>query len=99
MTIYLVSENLSRVAQPQIDIVHVNVGFRQPASDHDPVIAAFTLPANQSTSDTIPPVVQPTSASDSAIILPELFKVALVKELAKEYTPSKSLNYDRQFSR
>ncbi|MEH1925119.1 endonuclease [Nostoc sp.] len=93
----LVSENLSRVAQPEIDIVHVNVGFRQPVSDHDPVIAAFTLPANQSTSENIPPVVQPTPtpASDSAIILPQLSKVALVKELAKEYTPSKSLNYDR----
>lgn len=42
----LVSENFSRVAQPEIDIVHVNVGFSKPVSDHDPVIAAFTLPAN-----------------------------------------------------
>ncbi|OYE01228.1 endonuclease [Nostoc sp. 'Peltigera membranacea cyanobiont' 232] len=92
----LVSENLSRVAQPKIDIVHVNVGFSKPVSDHDPVIAAFTLPANQS-NDTIPPVVQPTPTpvSDSAIILPQLSKVALVEELAKEYTPSKPLNYDR----
>ncbi|MFS0517623.1 endonuclease [Nostoc sp. UIC 10607] len=91
----LVSENLSRVAQPEIDIVHVNVGFSRPVSDHDPVIAAFTLPANQSTSDTIPPVSQPTPVSDSAIILPELSKFALVDELAKEYTPNKVLNYDR----
>ncbi|MEH2142870.1 endonuclease [Nostoc sp.] len=91
----LVSENLSRVAQPEIDIVHVNVGFSKPVSDHDPVIAAFTLPPNQSTSDTIPPVSQPTPASDSAIILPQLSKFALVDELAKEYTPSKILNYDR----
>ncbi|MGF1939023.1 MAG: endonuclease [Nostoc sp. ChiQUE02] len=93
----LVSENLSRVAQPEIDIVHVNVGFSRPVSDHDPVIAAFTLPANQSTSDTIPPVSQPTPApaTDSAIILPQLSKFALVDELAKEYTPSKILNYDR----
>ncbi|MEH2362233.1 endonuclease [Nostoc sp.] len=92
----LVSENLSRFAKPEIDIVHVNVGFSKPVSDHDPVIAAFTLPANQSTSDTtITPVSQSTPASDSAIILPQLSKVALVKELAKEYTPSKTLNYDR----
>jgi hypothetical protein len=91
----LVSENLSRIAQPEIDIVHVNVGFSRPVSDHDPVIAAFTLPANQSTSDTIPPVSQPTPASDSAIILPQLAKFGLVDELAKEYTPSKILNYDR----
>ncbi|MCW5316596.1 endonuclease I [Nostoc sp. KVJ3] len=91
----LVSQNLSRLAQPKIDIVHVNVGFTKPVSDHDPVIAAFTLPANQSTSDTTPPVTQSTPVSDSAIILPQLSKVALVEELAKEYTPSKTLNYDR----
>ncbi|MEH2265756.1 endonuclease [Nostoc sp.] len=92
----LVSENLSRVAQPKIDIVHVNVGFSRPVSDHDPVIAAFTLPATES-NDTIPPVVEPTPTpvSDSAIILPQLSKVALVDELAKEYIPSKPLNYDR----
>ncbi|MEH2199412.1 endonuclease [Nostoc sp.] len=92
----LVSENLSGVAQPKIDIVHVNVGFSKPVSDHDPVIAAFTLPATES-NDTIPPVVEPapTPVSDSAIILPQLSKVALVEELAKEYTPSKNLNYDR----
>ncbi|MEH2316095.1 endonuclease/exonuclease/phosphatase family protein [Nostoc sp.] len=67
----LVSENLSRFAKPEIDIVHVNVGFSKPVSDHDPVIAAFTLPANQSTSDTIPLVSQPIPVSDSVIILPE----------------------------
>ncbi|MEH2398461.1 hypothetical protein [Nostoc sp.] len=82
----LVSENLSRVAQPEIDIVHVNVGFSKPVSDHDPVIAAFTLPANQSTSDTIPPVSQPTPVNDSAIILPQLSRFALVDELAKGYS-------------
>ncbi|MFN6483092.1 MULTISPECIES: endonuclease [unclassified Nostoc] len=93
----LVSKNLSSVAKPEIDIVHVNVGFKKPVSDHDPVIAAFTLPANQSTPDTIPPVIQPTPTpiDDSAIILPQLSKFALVDELAKEYTPSKTLNYDR----
>ncbi|MEA5604447.1 endonuclease [Nostoc sp. UHCC 0252] len=92
----LVSENLSRTAQPEIDIVHVNVGFSKPVSDHDPVIAAFTLSATQS-NETIPPVVQPTPTpvNDSAIILPQLSKVALVEELAKEYRPSKNLNYDR----
>lgn len=91
----LVSENLSRVAQPEIDIVHVNVGFSRSVSDHDPVIAAFTLPPNQSTSNTIPPVNPPTPVGDLAIILPQLSKFALVDELAKEYTPSKILNYDR----
>lgn len=91
----LVSENLSRVAQPEIDIVHVNVGFSRSVSDHDPVIAAFTLPPNQSTSNTIPSVNPPTPVGDLAIILPQLSKFALVDELAKEYTPSKILNYDR----
>jgi uncharacterized protein len=42
----LVSQHLSDVAQPEIDIVHVNVGFSRSVSDHDPVLAAFTLPAN-----------------------------------------------------
>ncbi|ARV62647.1 endonuclease I [Nostocales cyanobacterium HT-58-2] len=91
----LVSKNLSAVAQPEIDIVHVNVGFSRPVSDHDPVLAAFTLPLEASTASSSSPVIQPTAATDSATLLPELSDSALVKELAKEFTPSKSLDYDR----
>ncbi|MEC4813755.1 MAG: endonuclease [Scytonema sp. PMC 1069.18] len=93
----LVSKNLASVAQPKIDIVHVNVGVRKAVSDHDPVLAAFTLPSDQSTSITPsnPPVNPPTSIIDATIILPELSNSALTQELAKEYTPSQSLNYDR----
>jgi len=62
----LISENLSRVAQPQVDIVHVNIGFRG-ASDHDPVLAAFTLPA-------ISPALPPLSDTDLIKQLVEKFK-------------------------
>jgi predicted extracellular nuclease len=44
----LVSKNLVRTAaKPKIDIVHVNIGFSRPVSDHDPVVAAFRLSINQ----------------------------------------------------
>ncbi|MEI2579711.1 endonuclease/exonuclease/phosphatase family protein [Scytonema sp. PRP1] len=60
----LVSKNLSVVAQPQIDIVHVNVGFKKPVSDHDPVLAAFTLPAKGSTTSSRLTVIEPTAARE-----------------------------------
>jgi uncharacterized protein len=93
----LVSKNLASVAKPEIDIVHVNVGFRRSVSDHDPVLAAFTLPADQSTATnpSNPPVSPPTSVIDATIILPELSNSALIEELAQEYKPSQSLSYDR----
>ena len=52
----LVSDSL--VPSAEIDIVHVNTEFVNPASDHDPVVAALTLaPANQ------PPVAVDDSAT------------------------------------
>ncbi|GAB1545062.1 hypothetical protein NUACC21_77380 [Scytonema sp. NUACC21] len=89
----LVSKNLSRVAQPEIDIVHVNVDFPKSVSDHDPVIAAFTLPANQNSS-TIGAVSQATRPSESGVLLSELSESALIEELAQEYQPSQKLSYD-----
>jgi hypothetical protein len=59
-----VSKNLSVVAQPQIDIVHVNIGFKKPVSDHDPVLAAFTLPAKESTTSSRLTVIEPTAARE-----------------------------------
>ncbi|WP_017317613.1 endonuclease [Mastigocladopsis repens] len=91
----LVSKNLSVVAQPEIDIVHVNVGFSRSVSDHDPIVAAFTLPTQATTASPSRPVIQEAAASDSATILPELSNSSLVQELAQEYRPSQSLNYDR----
>lgn len=91
----LVSKNLSVVTQPEIDIVHVNVGFSRSVSDHDPILAAFTLPANQTNSSTIRSVIQLTATGHSITLLPQLSNSALVEELAKEYTPRKALNYDR----
>lgn len=70
----LVSDHLSRVAQPEVDIVHVNIGFRRSASDHDPVLAAFRLPASQFNSSTIrptPSVSQFPSVSNSATAPPQ----------------------------
>lgn len=60
----LVSKNLSVVAQPQIDIVHVNVGFKKSVSDHDPVLAAFTLPTKESTTSSRLTVIEPTAARE-----------------------------------
>lgn len=41
------SDNLSNNAAPEIDILHVNVGISDSASDHDPSVARFLLPAEQ----------------------------------------------------
>lgn len=89
----LVSDHLSRAAQPEIDMVRVNIGFKKPVSDHDPVLAAFTLPANQPN-----PASSSSSSSTAAsrsAILPQLSDSALVAQLAKDYTPSKVLSYDQ----
>ncbi|MFK0732351.1 MAG: endonuclease, partial [Gloeotrichia echinulata HAB0833] len=94
----LVSKNLVSFAQPKVDIVHVNVGFSRPVSDHEPVVAALTLPANKTTSQPVssnPSTNLPTPVSNSAIILPQLSNSDLVKELANKYKPSKVLSYDR----
>lgn len=94
----LVSKNLLSAAKPKIDIVHINIGFSRPVSDHEPVVAAFTLPANTTTSQPVPSnpsTNKPTPVSDSAIILPQLSNSDLVKELEKKYKPSKVLGYDR----
>lgn len=94
----LVSDHLSRVAQPDVDIVHVNIGFRRSASDHDPVLAAFRLPASQFNSSTTrptPSVSQFESVSNSATAPPQSSDTDLINQLAEEYKPSKNLNYDQ----
>ncbi|MBL29284.1 MAG: hypothetical protein CMM50_17270 [Rhodospirillaceae bacterium] len=40
----LVSAAMQAFAAPEFDIVHVNTGFADQASDHDPLLARFTLP-------------------------------------------------------
>ncbi len=42
----LVSANLLDMAMPEFDIVHTNTGFRDQASDHDPILARFTFPTS-----------------------------------------------------
>jgi len=94
----LVSKHLSRIAQPEVDIVHVNVGFRGSASDHDPVLAAFKLPYNQSnslTSRSTPSVSQPASTSNSITASPQFSEEGLFDQLAEDFQPNNNLNYDR----
>ncbi|MDJ0728755.1 MAG: endonuclease [Crocosphaera sp.] len=83
----LVSENLRNTANNQFDIVHVNVN--QPSnlvlSDHDVVLAQFTLPEVSATPESIP----------SQTIFPELSGEALRSRLAAEYRVTTSLGYDR----
>ncbi|EAZ92223.1 hypothetical protein CY0110_24971 [Crocosphaera chwakensis CCY0110] len=83
----LVSDNLFTTGKSQFDIVHVNVN--QPSnlalSDHDPVLAQFTLPKRVTTPE------KPTSES----IFPDLSRERLRSRLAKEYKVQTSLGYDK----
>ncbi|MGK7880333.1 MAG: endonuclease [Crocosphaera sp.] len=83
----LVSENLRTTANSEFDIVHVNVN--QPSdlvlSDHDVVLAQFTLPEVNATSEAI----------SSETIFPNLTGEALRSSLAGEYRVETSLGYDK----
>ena len=85
----LVSDNLLTTANSRFDIVHVNVN--QPSnlvlSDHDVVLAQFTLPEITSTSSTSEPIPSET-------IFPDLSGEALRSSLAREYRVRSSLGYD-----
>jgi hypothetical protein len=48
----LVSNNLLANAAPQLDVVHVNSEFAAQASDHDPQVTLFTLPAGSTATTT-----------------------------------------------
>lgn len=90
----LVSEHLARVAQPEIDIVHVNVGFKRSVSDHDPVLAAFTLPASRANLSTSRPQLSGSITTNSTTILPQLTST-LIEQIVEEYAPKATLNFDR----
>ncbi|MDJ0597728.1 MAG: endonuclease [Crocosphaera sp.] len=83
----LVTDNLLTTANSQFDIVHVNVN--QPSglvlSDHDVVLAQFTLPEVTSTPGPI----------SSQSIFPDLSGEALRSRLATEYSVKTRLGYDR----
>ena len=81
----LVSQNLADEADGEFDIVHVNVNQPNALSDHDPVLARFTLPETN-------PVV--TSVPSEAIF-PELSGEALRSRLAAGYRVENSLGYNK----
>lgn len=82
----LVSDNLLNTGKSQFDIVHVNVN--QPSnlalSDHDVVLAQFTLPE-------MTKMPEPVSSES---IFPDLSPEALRSRLATEYQVKTSLGYD-----
>ncbi|CAN1212558.1 Endonuclease I [Tumidithrix helvetica PCC 7403] len=89
----LISPNLS-TANPEIDIVHINIGFSDHASDHDPLVSRFTITAAPVPASTpIPvPTIQPSPSPISAIF-PSLTREELLKKLALEFAPKKTLSY------
>ncbi|MEP0909914.1 endonuclease [Leptolyngbya sp. GB1-A1] len=87
----LITPNLSSNGNPEIDAVHINAGISRAASDHDPVVARFTLPAL----GTATPVrlTRPDSAASSSTILSGVTGDDLLKELDELYSPRVSLGY------
>ncbi len=71
----LASQNLADNAE--VDIVHVNVNFPNALSDHDPVLARFSL----------------TQGNGPFVIFPDLSGTALASRLAAEYSVDNSLGY------
>ena len=90
----LITQNLFSNGNPEIDAVHVNAGIRDSASDHDPVIARFTLSALGATPPVgSSPLVSPSPAVTSSTILPGITGANLLGELDRLYSPRISLGY------
>jgi len=90
----LVTPNLFNKGQPEIDAVHVNAGISGSASDHDPVIARFTVSTLGIASPVSPtPAVPPSPVATSSSIFPSLTGDDLLKELDKLYSPRIPLGY------
>jgi hypothetical protein len=91
----LITQNLFSNGNPEIEAVHINAGIRNSASDHDPVIARFTLSAPGALAPIQPsPVVRPNPpAATSNTILPGITGDNLLEELDRLYSPRISLGY------
>jgi hypothetical protein len=90
----LVTPNLFSKGQPEIDAVHVNAGISGSASDHDPVIARFTVSTLGTAAPASPvPAVPPKPVATSSPILPSLDGKGLLEELDKLYSPRTPLGY------
>jgi uncharacterized protein len=88
----LITQNLFSNGNPEIEAVHINAGMRDSASDHDPVIARFTLSAS---GNPIQPsrAVRPNPTATSSTILPGITEDNLLEELDRLYSPRISLGY------
>lgn len=78
----LITPNLFSKGNPEINAVHVNAGISRSASDHDPVIARFTLLASGETS--------PITNSE---ILSGITGDDLLSKLDSLYSPRATLGY------
>lgn len=78
----LTSQNLADDAE--VDIVHANVNFPNALSDHDPVLARFSLPQDGG-----------SSVVEGEVIFPGLTGTALFSRLVADYSVDNSLGYNR----
>jgi uncharacterized protein len=83
----LVTANLADNGQPEVDAIHINAGMSNSASDHDPVVARFTI--FPSSRVTIPPV----STTETGSIFPDSTVGQLLKQLDQKFSPLSSLGY------
>ncbi|MDZ7966786.1 MAG: endonuclease [Nostoc sp. DedSLP03] len=90
----LITPNLFNNGNPEINAVHVNAGISRAVSDHDPVIARFTLSAIGETTP-IPsvPVSSPEPPVTPGTILSGVTGDDLLEKLDSLYSPRASLGY------
>jgi endonuclease/exonuclease/phosphatase family metal-dependent hydrolase len=90
----LITRNLLNNGNPEINAVHVNAGISKSASDHDPLIARFTLSALGGATP-IPIVPDPNTepAVTPSTILLGITGDNLLEKLDSLYSPRASLGY------
>jgi uncharacterized protein len=91
----LITSNLFKNGNPEINAVHINAGISKSASDHDPVIARLTLSdVGEATPITSVPVISPEPVvTPTSTILPGITGNDLLEKLDSLYSPLVSLGY------
>ncbi|MDM9581084.1 endonuclease [Nostoc sp. GT001] len=90
----LITPNLFNNGNPEINAVHVNAGISRVVSDHDPVIARFSLSAISGTTPiSSVPVSSPEPAVTPGTILSGVTGDDLLEKLDSLYSPRASLGY------
>lgn len=89
----LLTQNLMDQANPEVDAVHINAGVTGSASDHDPVIARFTLSGDQTPISNRPSPAVPPPPVPASNILADLSGDSLLTELDRLYSPRVALGY------